>query len=171
MSKLLAGIFAAFLFTAPALAHDYNVGQLHIGHPWSRATPKGAPVGGGYLTITNNGTTPDRLVGGSTDVAKEFELHKMSNENGVMKMRPVEGGLEIKPGETVTLKPSGYHIMFGGLTKPLKQGERVPATLDFAKAGKVQVEFTVESMGARHEEPMPGMAAHDIPGMTGQHGH
>ena len=173
MSKLLAGTFAVFLLTAPALAHEYNVGPLHIGHPWSRATPKGAPVGGGYLTVTNNGSTPDRLVGGSTPAAKQFELHQMSNDKGVMKMRAVEGGLEIKPGETVTLKPSGYHIMFVGLAKPLRQGDRVPATLDFAKAGKVQVEFAVEGMGATHEEPgaaTPGMAGHDMPGMAG-HGH
>jgi copper(I)-binding protein len=175
MSKLLAGAFAALLLIAPTLAHDYKVGSLQIAHPWSRATPKGAAVGGGYLTITNNGSTPDRLIGGSTPVAKEFELHQMSNDNGVMKMRPVEGGLEIKPGETVTLKPSGYHIMFVDLAKPLKQGDRVPATLDFAKAGKVQVEFAVEGMGATHGNeaggPMPGMGGHDMSGMAGQHGH
>ncbi len=174
MSKLIAGIFAAFLLTAPALAQDYDLGPLHLAHPWSRATPNGAAVGGGYLSITNNGSTPDRLIGGSTPVAKEFELHRMSNENGVMKMRPVEGGLEIKPGETVTLKPSGYHIMLVDLAKPLKQGDRVPATLDFAKAGKVQVEFTVEGMGATHDQAdggMPGMAGHDMSGMAGQHGH
>jgi copper(I)-binding protein len=173
MSKLLSGTLAAFLFSAPALAHDYNVGPLHIGHPWARATPKGAP-GGGYLAITNNGSTPDRLMGGSSPAAKEFELHQMMNENGVMKMRPVEGGLEIKPGETVTLKPSGYHIMLVGLDKPLKQGERVPATLEFAKAGKVNVEFAVEGIGAMHPEaggPMPNMTGHDRSGMAGQHGH
>jgi copper(I)-binding protein len=167
MSKLLVGTLAALLFTAPALAHEFNVGPLHIGHPWSRATPKGAQVGGGYLSITNNGTTSDRLVGGSTPVAKAFELHQMSNENGVMKMRAVEGGLEIKPGETVTLKPGGYHIMFVGLSKPLTEGERVSATLEFAKAGKVQVEFAVESMGATHDKAKPGMAGHEMPGMTG----
>jgi copper(I)-binding protein len=171
MSKLLAGVFAVALFTAPALAHEFNVGPLHIGHPWSRATPKGAQVGGGYLTITNNGSTPDRLVGGSTSVAKEFELHSMTNENGVMKMRPVEGGLEIKPGQTVTLKPSGYHIMFVGLQKPLTEGERLAATLEFAKAGKVEVVFNVEGMGATHDKPASGKAGHDMPGMAGQHNH
>ncbi len=181
MSKFLLCAAAAFLLTAPALARDYDVALLHISNPWSRATPKGAPVGGGYLSITNNGSTPDRLVGGSTPIAKEFELHQMSNDNDIMKMRPVEGGLEIKPGETVTLKPSGYHIMFVGLAKPLKQGERVPATLVFAKAGKVKVEFAVEGMGATSggeaavpgmtEHGMSGMAGHDMPGMSGQHGH
>jgi copper(I)-binding protein len=173
MSKLLGGTLAAFLLITPALAHDYNVGPLHIGHLWSRATPKGAP-GGGFLTITNNGTAVDRLIGGSSPVAKEFELHQTSEEKGVAKMRPLEGGLEIKPGETVTLRPGGYHIMFVGLDKPLKQGDRVPATLDFAKAGKVQVEFAVEGMGATHGDAggaMPGMSGHDMSGMAGQHGH
>jgi periplasmic copper chaperone A len=166
MSKFLLYAAAAFLLTAPALAQDYDLGTLHIAHPWSRATPKGASVGGGYFSITNNGSVPDRLVGGSTPVAKKFELHQMSNENGIMKMRAVESGLEIKPGQTVTLKPSGYHIMLVGLDKPLKQGDRFPATLDFAKAGKVQVEFTVEGMGAMHEQ-----ADGTMPGMAGQHGH
>jgi copper(I)-binding protein len=164
MKKLLSTA-AAVLLAGSVLAHEYNAGSLHIGHPWARATPKGAPVGGGYLTITNNGSEPDRLIGGSVDFAKKFELHQMSTDQGVMKMRPVEGGIEIKPGETVTLKPGGLHIMFVGLDKPLKQGERVPATLDFAKSGKVKVDFVVEGMGATHDEAggmsnMPGMAGH-----------
>ena len=166
-NKLLFTITAAVLLAAPALAHDYKIGSLQIGHPWARATPKGAPVGGGYLTITNNGTEPDRLVGGTAPFAKDVELHKMSMDAGVMKMRPVAGGLEIKPGETVTLKPGGLHLMFVGLDKPLKEGERVPATLDFTKAGKVKVDFVVEGMGATHEKG-PSVA---MPGMTGQHGH
>jgi copper(I)-binding protein len=166
MKKLLFTA-AAVLLAGSALAHEYNAGSLHIGHPWARATPKGAPVGGGYLTITNNGKEPDRLVGGSVDFAKKFELHQMSMDQGVMKMRPVEGGVEIKPGETVTLKPGGLHIMFVGLDKPLKQGEHVPATLDFAKSGKVKVDFAVEGMGATHDEAgggtskMPDMAGHN----------
>jgi copper(I)-binding protein len=91
----------------------------------------------------------------------------MSMDQGVMKMRPVEGGVEIKPGETVTLKPGGLHIMFVGLDRPLKQGEHVPATLDFAKSGKVKVDFAVEGMGATHDEAgggtskMPDMAGHN----------
>ena len=100
------------------------------------------------MTITNTGTAPDRLIGGSTDISKQFEVHQMKMENGVMKMRPVEGGLEIKPGQTVKLDPSGYHVMLMGLKQQLKKGEHFKATLAFAKAGKVDVDFTVEGIGA-----------------------
>jgi copper(I)-binding protein len=161
---------AAILLAAPALAHDYNVGSLRIDHPWARATPKGASVGGGYLSITNTGSTPDTLIGGSSPVAKKLELHEMSMDKGIMKMRALPAGVEIKPGETVTFQPSGYHVMFVGLNQPLKQGERIPATLDFAKAGQVKVEFSVEGIGAMR----PGVAGHDMPGMSGmstQQGH
>jgi len=163
MSRLAILLALCAMLIAPAVAHEYTVGSLHIGHPWSRATPKGAAIGAGYLKITNNGTAPDRLLGGSSEAAKSFELHVMSMEKGVMKMRPVEGGIEIKPGETVEFKPESYHVMFVGLKEPLVQGHRVKATLDFAKAGKVAVEFVVESIGARQgndDHAMPGMPHH-----------
>jgi periplasmic copper chaperone A len=150
-------------FALPAQAADVMVGQLKISAPWARATPKGASVGGGYLTITNMGSEPDRLVGGATGVAKEFEVHEMSMDNGVMKMRPVPGGLEIKPGQTVTLAPGGYHVMLMGLTQQLKQGDHFKATLTFAKAGKADVDFTVESLGAMHAAGSAGGSA--MPGM------
>jgi hypothetical protein len=145
---IVAVVFAALAIQS-AQAADVTVGNLKISSPWARATPKGASVGGGYMTITNTGAAPDRLVGGSTDIAKSFEVHEMKMDGGVMKMRPVAGGLEIKPGETVTLDPSGYHIMFVGLKDQLKQGRHFKATLDFQKAGKVPVEFTVEGIGAK----------------------
>jgi copper(I)-binding protein len=163
MSRLATLLALCAMLIAPAVAHEYTVGSLHIGHPWSRATPKGAAIGAGYLKITNNGTAPDRLLGGSSEAAKSFELHVMSMENGVMKMRPVEGGIEIKPGETVEFKPESYQAIFVGLKEPLVQGHRVKATLDFAKAGKVAVEFVVESIGARQgndDHAMPGMPHH-----------
>lgn len=153
----------AGLIAAPALSHDYIAGSLKITHPWSRATPKGAAIGVGYLKITNAGTMPDRLLGGSSEAAKSFELHVMSMENGVMKMRPVEGGIEIKPGETVEFKPESYHAMFVGLKEPLVKGHRVKATLEFEKAGKVAVEFVVGDIGARRgddDRSMPGMPHH-----------
>lgn len=130
-----------------AAAHDYNLGALHIAQPWVRATPKGASVGGGYLKITNKGTMPDRLIGGSSPVARKVEIHSMTMEGGIMKMRPLDAGLEIKPGATVELKPGGLHVMMTGLTQPFRKGERVTVTLVFEKAGKIEVEFTVEGMG------------------------
>jgi len=131
-----------------ATAPTYKVGNLVITAPWARATPKGAPVAGGYLTITNNGTEPDRLVGGSfTAAAGRIEVHEISMEGGVMRMRPVAGGLEIKPGQTVTLKPGSYHLMFMGLKQQLKPGDTVKGTLEFAKTGKVEVSYPVRAMG------------------------
>ena len=95
----------------------------------------------GYLTITNNGSTADRLSCVSSDASAKCQVHTMTMENGVMKMRPAEGGLEIKPGETVMLKPSSAHLMFLDLKHPLEQGNTVAATLQFERAGTTQVEF------------------------------
>lgn len=138
---LLAGIGAAS-------AHDYKLGALEIGHPWARATPPTAPTGGGYLSIKNTGTTPDRLVSVSSPAAGTVQVHEMKMEGNVMRMRELEHGLEIKPGETVTLAPGGMHLMMMGLKEPLKQGEKVPLTLVFEKAGKIDVELAVVAMGA-----------------------
>src|SRR6266567_8323043 len=100
---ILATLFG--VAASAANAADYKAGSLDISDPWSRATPKGASVAAGYMKIKNNGPTPDRLMSGSSDIAPKFEVHEMKMENGVAKMRPVQGGLEIKPGETVELKP------------------------------------------------------------------
>lgn len=156
----IAGLVA--LAIAAAHATDYKAGSLVIADPWSRATPKGASVAGGYMTITNNGTTPDRLIGGSSDVASSFEVHEMSMTEGVAKMRPLQGGLEIKPGQTVELKPGSYHVMFTGLKKPLSAGEHIKATLVFEKAGKVDVDYDVRAMGATAGKGTPAM---QMPGM------
>ncbi len=144
-SLLLAATLASF--ASAASAHEYKIGALQIGHPWTRATPKGATVAAGYLKITNTGTEADKLVGGSADFSARFEIHEMAMDNGVMKMRPVAGGLEIKPGQTVELKPESFHLMFPGLKQQLDKGQRVKGTLQFEKAGKVDVEFAVEAMG------------------------
>jgi periplasmic copper chaperone A len=93
-------------FIHPAAAHDYAVGALKVGHPWSRATPNGAKVAAGYLSVTNNGSEPDRLTGGSFENAGRVEVHSMSMDGGVMKMAPVDGGLEIKPGDTIGFSPA-----------------------------------------------------------------
>jgi periplasmic copper chaperone A len=138
-----------------ARAADYNVGTIHISELWARATPKGASSGAAYMTITNSGTAPDRVICVSSDISAQCQIHAMTMDNGVMKMRPVEGGLEIKPGQTVTLKPSGLHLMLMDLKRALKQGEAVEATLQFDKAGTVKVTFPVAAIGAT----APGGAA------------
>ena len=149
---VLTAAFAALAIASSAFAHDYKLGPLVIDHPWSRATPKGASVAGGYMKITNTGTTPDRLVGGSTDVAKRFEIHEMSMDGGVMKMRELSNGLEIPAGASVELKPGSYHVMLQNLSRQLTKGERVKASLTFEKAGKVDIEFDVEAVGGAPKE-------------------
>jgi periplasmic copper chaperone A len=140
---------ALCMWGGAAAAETYTLGAIEIANPWARATPKGAPVGGAYMTITNKGTESDRLVGASMPVAGLAQVHQMIMNNGVMTMRPVDGGLEIKPGQTVTLAPGSFHIMMMGLKQPMAQGDHVKATLAFAKAGKLDLEFVVESMGAQ----------------------
>jgi copper(I)-binding protein len=153
--SILAGALALTIGLgtgAAAWAQDHGqpvkAGDLVISQAWTRATPGGAKVGGGYLTIENKGKTEDRLVGGTTAVAAKLEVHQMSMSDGVMKMHPVEGGLAIAPGKTVKLAPGGYHLMLVDLKQPLKQGETVPVTLQFEKAGKVAVSLSVQGIGA-----------------------
>jgi periplasmic copper chaperone A len=141
-----AGLFA--LAGGVASANDYKFGSLEIDHPWSRAVPKGAQVAAGYMTIKNNGTEPDRLVGGSTPVAGKFEIHEMTMQNGVMRMRPLASGLVINPGESVDLKPESFHIMLMNLKQPIEKDKPFKASLTFEKAGTVEVEFAVEAVGA-----------------------
>jgi copper(I)-binding protein len=140
-------LFALLACIPGALAHEFKVGNLEVGHPWSRATPPGAKVAGGYFSVTNNGSSPDRLLSISSEISDKAELHEMGVKDGVMTMRPVSGGLEIPAGGKVALKPGGYHLMFIGLKRQPKQGEKFPATLTFEKAGSVTVEFAVEGMG------------------------
>jgi len=132
---------------APALAQESKAGDIVIEKPWARATPKGAEVGGAYLTIENKGATPDRLTGGSADFAT-FEIHEMKTDNGVMQMREVTSGLDIPAHGSVGFAPGGYHIMFTHLAHPLTKGDIIKATLNFKHAGPVAVEFKVLGVGA-----------------------
>lgn len=122
-------------------------GGLKIDNPWARATAPGAAVGGGYLTVHNTGAAADRLVGASSPAAERMELHEMSMEKDVMRMREVKA-LEVPAGGRLELKPGGYHLMFMQLKAPLKEGGKVPVTLRFEKAGELKVELSVQSMGA-----------------------
>ena len=132
-----------------ALAQQFKANSIVIEQPWTRATPGGAKVAGGYMTITNTGSEPDRLIGGVLPQAGRFELHEMKMDGNVMQMREVLGGLEIKPGQKVQLNPSGYHVMFTGLREPLKQGDTLKGQLRFEKAGSVDIEYRVEGIGAQ----------------------
>jgi copper(I)-binding protein len=133
---------------ATAGGATFRLGGLTVTSPWTRATPGGAQIAGGYLKITNTGAASDRFLGAKSDVTDHVEIHEMSMSDGVMKMRPLPNGLEIKPGETVELKSGGYHLMFMDLKQPLKPGDSFKARLQFEKAGSLDVDFNVNALGA-----------------------
>lgn len=139
----------ALAVIAPAVAEDYKAGPIRIEGPWLRATPAGAEVAGGYMKLENTGKEADRLVGGSASVADKLEVHEMKMEGSVMKMRELPNGLELKPGQSVELKPGSHHLMLAGLKRQLKEGETVKGALTFEKAGTVEVEYTVRGMGSK----------------------
>jgi copper(I)-binding protein len=148
MRLLTTAVAIAFCLNTNAMANDYTVGSIEINSSWSRATPKGAQTAIGYMTIKNNGSTADRLVGGSIDIADRFQLHAMTMEDGVAKMRELSG-VEIKPGQTVEFKPGGSHIMFVDLKHPLSKGDHINGTLVLERAGTVEIEYSVEGIGAQ----------------------
>ena len=162
-SPALALLALAAICAGPASAQQVKIGDLVFDHAWARATPGGAKVGGGYLTIENKGATLDKLIGGSSPAAGKVEVHEMAMNNGVMTMREVKGGLSIPPGQSVTLAPGGYHIMLMELKAPLKKGDKVPMTLAFEKAGQVNITFDVEAIGATG--PSSGQTDQAKPGM------
>lgn len=156
MKTVIKSACAALLLAG--LASAAHAGDISLEHPWSRAAPSGAPVGAGYVLLKNTGAAADKLISATADVAGKVEIHEMTMDNGVMKMRPVQG-LEIPAGKSVELKPGGYHIMFMQLKKPLVAGEKVKGTLTFEKAGSVPVEYEIRAMNAG-AGGMPGHKGH-----------
>lgn len=157
MLRLLrTALAAAILVVTPAFAHNgvTHLGSINISLPFSRATLPNAPVAGGFLTIENTGTEPDRLLSVASDIAGETQIHEMALEGDVMKMRQLADGVEIPAGETVVLAPGGVHIMFMGLKQTLVEGETVAVTLTFEKAGTVEILLPVEAAAADAPTPM-----------------
>ena len=152
MNRLAATILALSTLVCPALAHTISAGSLTIGPVWTRATPPGASSAGGYLTVVNQGTEPDKLVEVEFAAASAAGLHRTLSAGNVSAMRPVNA-ITIPAGQTTRLRPDGFHIMFTGLTERLRQGQMVEGALVFEKAGRVPVEFRVERIGAT--EPTP----------------
>ena len=128
-------------------------GSIAVEHVWARASPKGAPNGVAYLTLVNNGSEGDRLTGASSAVAENVQIHEERNDNGVSKMRQLEA-IKLPPGTSVTLKPSGIHLMLR-LKQPLQEGQAFPLTLTFEKAGTMEVTVKVGKVGAMDD--MSGM--------------
>ncbi len=143
MKKLLLAALVATLPLAAA-AHETRAGALTVNHPWSRLLPPSAPNGAAYFELANRGPEADRLLGAATPRANKAELHTHVHDNGVMRMREVEGGVAVPAGQTVRFAPGGLHVMLMGLNAPLAKGERFPLTLRFEKAGEVKVEVVVE---------------------------
>ncbi len=155
MIRLLRAAFAATLLLAvPAFAHNgvIHLGPINISQPFTRATLPNAPVGGGFLTIENTGTEPDRLVSATSPASDVVQIHEMAMEGNVMKMRQLADGLEIPAGETVVLAPGGFHLMFMGLKQAFVEGETIEVTLVFEKAGTVEVSLPVGAVAASEAE-------------------
>jgi copper(I)-binding protein len=158
-STLLAtGLGVMVGFSTVAIAQN---GDVEIKDAWARATPGGAQAAAAYVTVVS--PTGDRLTGVSTPAAKNADLHSMTMDGGVMKMRQVDG-IDLAAGQPVTLKPGGYHIMLTGLAKPLAAGDSFPLTLNFAKAGAREVTVAVQKVGAMGPGGQSGGT--DMPGMS-----
>jgi copper(I)-binding protein len=153
--RFIAPIALAALVASAVAANDYRAGNLSIAHPWTRQTAPGQSVGGGFMTITNSGSRADRLISATSPASDRVEIHTMSMDGGVMRMRPVSGGLAVPASGRLELKPGGYHIMLIGLKAPLELGKTIPLTLRFERAGPVQVQVKVEAvtygMGGDHD--------------------
>jgi copper(I)-binding protein len=137
------------LILIASLAQSFAASPITIERPWARASAPGQTVGGGFMTILHQGATEDRLVSATTPMAREVQIHTMNMDGGVMRMRPVEGGLAIPAGGRVVLQPGGLHLMFMELSAPLVAGSTFPVTLRFANAGDIKVEFNIEARTAR----------------------
>lgn len=157
--QVLAG-FALSLFSLhAAMADDYNFGSMALDDLWVRASVPGQVNGAGYLEIENKGEAADKLIAVESTASKRIELHTIINENGVAKMREVEGGIPVPAKGKTNLKPGGYHVMFIQLNGPFKVGEKVDAVMKFEKAGAVNVQFKVKpatyNPGSSGEQGMP----------------
>lgn len=141
-------LIAALLVMSSGVTHSQSNHPIVIDKPFSRATPGGAKVGAGYMTITNKAVEPDRLLSASSPVAERIEIHEMTTQGGVMKMRELPGGLPVGASKSISLAPGGNHLMLMGLKAPFKQGDKVPVTLTFERAGKVGVTLDVQGLGA-----------------------
>ncbi len=157
MSKRML-VFAVSLLAVAALPWAPGMAQtslVEVNNAWARATPAGAENGAAYLTLV--AAAADRLTGVSTPVAKKAELHQMTMDGTVMKMRQIDG-IDLPAGRPVTLKPGAVHIMLVGLSHVLQPGQSFPLTLHFEKAGTQVVNVAVGQAGAMGPHTEPGGA-------------
>lgn len=147
-SRILVPMAAFAALGTSALAQANQSEGLAVHHAWSRETAAGQSVGGGFMTIANRGAAADRLLSGTSPVAAEVQLHTMTMDGGIMRMRRVEGGIAVPARGTLELKPGSYHIMFMELKTPFAKDAKVPMTLVFEKAGSIDIQLDVQAMGA-----------------------
>jgi copper(I)-binding protein len=134
----------AFVLAAPARAHEFRAGAIHIDHPYSRPVPNVRTPGIAYMTISNKGERPDRLLGAASPIAGRIELHANLREGDVMRMRPVEA-IDLPAAGVLRLQPNArWHLMLLDLRRPLAIGDKFPLTLTFRDAGDVPVEVEVQ---------------------------
>ena len=134
----------AFVLAAPARAHEFRAGPIHIDHPYSRQVPNVRTPGIVYMTISNKGEKPERLLGASSPIAGRIELHANLRDGDIMRMRPVEA-IDLPAAGVLRLQPNArWHLMLLDLRKPLAVGDTFPLTLTFREAGDVRVEVEVQ---------------------------
>jgi len=139
------------LSSACVPAGAQRVGDLHIEDPWVRATPPGAGVTGGFMTVRNTGVQDDRLLTVTSAAVARVEIHEMRHEDGMMRMRRIDAGLPVKAGAKIELAPGGYHLMLFGPKQRFVEGDVVVATARFERAGNVEIAFRVRGLGAKRE--------------------
>jgi periplasmic copper chaperone A len=145
LTRTLVALIGTVSLASAVYAHDYQLGDIQIKHPFARATVPGQTSGAAYLDLKNTGKKDDELVKAESTIAKSVELHEMKMSGDVMKMRHVDD-IDVDAGEEVNMQPGrGYHIMLIGLKQPLKVGDKFPLTLTFEKAGKIDVVVNVEA--------------------------
>lgn len=145
---LVAAVMALTMLCSAGQAKDAKIGDLVFESPWSRATPGGAKHGVGYVSIINIGQSSDTLKAITSPIADRVEIHATAMDGGVMRMRKITNGLEIKAQQVTEFRPGGLHLMLIGLKSPIKKGQTFPAQLQFAKAGRVDLTFTAAGIGA-----------------------
>jgi hypothetical protein len=160
--RLTSAVLIALVALAlPASAHEYGQKGISVAHPWARATPGGATVGAAYLEIKADAKAADKLIGAKSPVAGRVEIHTHIHEGDVMKMRKVDA-IDIAPGKSHLLKPSGDHVMLFDLKQPLKEGDLIKITLQFEKAGEIEIDATVEPIGAKGPHGMDHQPGHEM---------
>lgn len=156
MRPFLIGVVCVVGMVALAAAAAADPAGITVEQSWARASAPGSKTAAAYMTVINNSGVADRLVGASTPVANRAQFHIENDDNGVMRMREVSA-IDIEPGARFSFKPGGTHVMLVGVKEPLREGETLPLTLDFEKAGKIQVNIPIGKPGAMRPHDMSSM--------------